>query len=137
MMQLNPYLSFDGQCATAFQFYEQCLGGSIEAMMTYGESPMSEQTPAAWHDKIMHTQLKVGDMTLMGADSPPDMYAVPTGFSVMLGINDPEEAERVFKALAENGTIQMPIQKTFWAEKFGMLTDQFGTPWMVNCDPIE
>ena len=136
-MQLNPYLSFNGQCATAFKFYEQCLRGEIEAMMTYGESPMSDQTPAEWHDKIMHTQLKTGDATLMGADSPPDMYEAPKGFSVMLGMNDPVEAERIFKALAENGTVQMPMQKTFWAEKFGMLIDQFGTPWMINCDLVE
>jgi PhnB protein len=136
-MQLNPYLSFNGECATAFKFYEQCLGGKIEASMTYGESPMADQTPAEWRNKIIHSQLKVDGMTLMGADSPPNMFTQPQGFSVILSIDDSTEAKRVFEALSENGTVQMPLQKTFWAEAFGMLTDQFGTPWMINCDLVQ
>jgi PhnB protein len=133
-MQLNPYLNFNGQCETAFKFYEQYLGGKIEATMTYGESPMAEQTPPEWRNKIMHASLIVGDKVLMGADSPPDRYEEPKGLSVLLGIDDPAEAERVFHALAENGTVQMPIQETFWAVRFGMVVDQFGIPWMINCD---
>lgn len=133
-MQLNPYLNFNGQCETAFKFYEQCLGGKIEATMTYGESPMAEQTPPQWRNKIMHASLVVGDKVLMGADSPPDRYEEPKGLSVLLGIDDPAEAERVFHALAENGTVQMPIQETFWAARFGMVVDRFGIPWMINCD---
>lgn len=133
-MQLNPYLGFNGQCEAAFKFYEQCLGGQIEAMMTYGDSPMAEQTPSEWRNKIMHTQLNVGNTKLMGSDSPPGMFEEPKGFSVSLVINDLAEAERIFHALAENGAVQMPLQQTFWAERFGMVVDQFGTPWMVNCD---
>jgi PhnB protein len=133
-MQLNPYLNFNGQCETAFKFYEQCLGGKIEATMTYGESPMAEQTPPEWRDKIMHASLIVGDRVLMGADSPPDRYEEPKGLSVLLGIEDPTEAERIFHALAENGTVQMPIQETFWAARFGMVVDRFGIPWMINCE---
>lgn len=132
-MQLNPYLGFNGQCETAFKFYEQCLGGKITAMMTYGESPMADQTPSEWLDKVMHAQLTVGDQELMGADSPPGHHETAQGMSVMLGIDDPTEAERVFHALAANGIVKMPMQQTFWAKKFGMLVDQFGTPWMVNC----
>jgi PhnB protein len=94
-MQLNPYLTFDGRCEAAFKFYEKVLGGKIEAMMTYGSSPMAEQTRS-----------------------------------------EPGEAERIFHALSENGTVQMPIQETFWARRFGMLVDQFGTPWMVNCEKV-
>jgi PhnB protein len=135
MMQLNPYLNFNGCCAEAFKFYEQCLGGKIESSMTYGASPMAAETPPEWHHKIMHTQLTIGDLVLMGADSPPDMFEPAKGFSVMLGIDEPTEAERVFHALAENGTIEMPLQQTFWADRFGVLVDQFGTPWMVNCSP--
>jgi PhnB protein len=133
-MQLNPYLNFNGQCEMAFRFYEQCLGGKIEATMTYGESPMAEQTPPQWRNKIMHASLIVGDKVLMGADSPPERYEEPKGLSVLLGIDDPVEAERVFHALAEDGTVQMPIQETFWAARFGMLVDRFGIPWMINCD---
>ena len=133
-MELNPYLSFDGQCEAAFKFYERCLGGRIVAMMTYAGSPMEEQTPSEWRNKIMHARLIVGDRILMGSDAPSDRYEPMKGFSVTLGIDDPKDAERIFHALSENGTVQMPIQKTFWAARFGMLVDQFGTPWMINCE---
>ena len=133
-MQLNPYLSFKGQCEAAFKFYERVLGGKIEAMMTFGGSPMADQTPAEWRNKIMHARLIVGDEVLMGSDAPPDRYEEMKGISVTLGVDDPGEAERIFHALAENGTVRMPIQKTFWAARFGMLVDQFGTPWMINCE---
>lgn len=136
-MKLTPYLMFNGQCEAAFKFYEQCLGGKITETMTYAEAPdpsMVEQTPPEWRSKIMHTNLKFGDQELMGADSPPEYYEEAKGFSVSISLNDPAEAERVFHTLAENGTVRMPLQQTFWAERFGMLVDQFGTPWMINCD---
>jgi len=133
-MELNPYLSFNGQCEAAFKFYEQCLGGKIVAMMTYGGSPMEEQTPSEWRNKIMHARLMVGDRILMGSDAPSDRHEPMKGFSVALVILNQKDAERVFHALSENGTVQMPIQKTFWAARFGMLVDQFGTPWMINCE---
>jgi PhnB protein len=133
-MQLNPYLTFNGQCEAAFKFYEKVLGGKIEAMMPHEGSPMAEHVPPEWRSKIMHARLSVGDNILMGSDAPPDHYEQMKGFSVTLGIDDPPIAERVFHALSENGTVQMPIQKTFWAARFGMLVDQFGTPWMINCE---
>jgi PhnB protein len=133
-MQLNPYLNFDGQCKAAFNFYKQCLGGEIVFMLTHGESPMAEKVPAAWRDKIMHARLVVGDNVLMGSDSPPEHHETPKGFSIALGVDTPAEAERVFRALAENGTVGMQLQETFWALRFGMLTDQFGIPWMINCE---
>jgi len=133
-MKLSPYLSFNDECEVAFKFYEQCLDGKIDAMMTYGNSPMAEQTPPEKLDKIMHASLTVGDTVLMGSDAPPNYFEKPQGFSVSLVLTDPDEAERVFNALAENGTVQMPIQETFWAARFGMLVDRFGTPWMINCD---
>ncbi len=133
-MQLNPYLTFNGQCAAAFKFYERCLGGKIEAMLTHGESPMAEQVPPEGRDRIMHARLIVGDKVLMGSDAPPEHYEEPKGFSVTLGVDDPADAERIFHALAENGTVRMPLQQTFWAVRFGMLVDQFGIPWMVNCE---
>ena len=133
-MQLNPYLTFDGQCEDAFKFYEKVLGGKIEAMMTYGSSPMAEQTPADWRNKIMHARLTIGDKMLMASDAPPDRREAMKGFSVTISLDDPGQAERIFHALSEKGTVQMPIQQTFWAARFGMLVDQFGTPWMINCE---
>ena len=133
-MQLNPYLSFNGQCEAAFKFYEQCLGGKIGVILNYGSSPMAEQVPSELRDKIMHVRLAVGDQILMGSDSPPEHYEETKGMSVSLNTNEPAEAERIFQALAENGTVRMPLQETFWAARFGMLVDQFGIPWMVNCE---
>jgi PhnB protein len=132
-MQLNAYLNFSGQCAAAFKFYESCLGGKIAFMMTYGDSPLAAQTPPEQLDAILHATLHVGDAVLMGADAPPEHFQTPQGFSVTIAIDDPLEADRIFEALAENGTIRMPIQQTFWATRFGMLVDQFGIPWMINC----
>lgn len=131
-MQLTPYLNFNGQCEAAFRFYEKCLGGTIIAMLAYGSSPMSDQTPPEWRDKIMHARLTVGEATLMGSDAPPGRYEETKGMTVALNADTADEAERVFHALSENGTVQMPIQSTFWATRFGMLVDQFGTPWMIN-----
>jgi PhnB protein len=133
-MQLNPYLTFNGQCEAAFKFYEKVLGGKIEAMMTFGGSPMEDRAPAEWRDKIMHARLTVGANVLMGSDAPPDRYEPMKGITVSIGVDDPAEAERIFHALAEDATVQMPIQQTFWAARFGMLTDRFGTPWMINCE---
>jgi PhnB protein len=133
-MQVVPYLNFNGKCREAFKFYEQCLGGKIVAMTTHGETPAAEHVSADWQDRIMHARLLVGDAVLMGSDSPPEYFEEPKGFAVTLQIDNPAEAERVFRALAEGGTVRMPIEETFWAVRFGMVTDRFGTPWMVNCD---
>jgi PhnB protein len=132
-MQLNPHLHFDGECEAAFKFYEKCLGAKITFMMHHEGTPIADQVPAAWRNKILHATLVVGDKVLTGADVPPEHYQKPQGFSVMLGILDPAEAERIFPMLAENGTVQIPLQETFWAVRFGMLIDQFGIPWMINC----
>src|SRR5262249_18285275 len=133
-MQIDPYLSFKGTCEQAFKFYERCLGGQIAGIFTYGDSPMAGETPPEWHKKIMHARLVVGDNVIMGSDSPPQYQEDTKGFSVSLGIDNAAEAERVFNALSENATIKMPLQQTFWAYRFGMLIDQFGVPWMVNCE---
>lgn len=132
-MRLNPHLQFNGQCEAAFRFYEKSLGGKISFMMTYGESPMAEQTPSDWQKKIIHATFAVGDQVLAGADAWAEHYRKPQGFSVTLEVDTAAEAERIFKALAQNGMVQMPIQETFWAQRFGMLVDQFGIPWMINC----
>lgn len=133
-MQLNPYLTFNGQCEAAFKFYEQCLGGKIVAMVPHAGTPAEEHVPAEWRNKILHASLTIGNEVLMGSDAPPDRYEESKGFSVTLGVNDPAEAERIFNALAEKGTMQMPLEQTFWAARFGMLVDRFGIPWMINCE---
>jgi PhnB protein len=130
---LNTHLIFKGQCEAAFKFYAQCLGGKIQTMMTWGESPMADQVSSELRDKIIHATLIVGDSALGGGDAPPDSYEEPRGFSVTINLNDPAEAERIFRELSESGTVTMPLQQTFWATRFGMLVDRFGIPWMVNC----
>lgn len=137
-MQKQPksmcnYLLFNGNCHEAFEFYADLLGGDIVMSLTGGESPMKDEMPAEMHDKVMHICLKVGNWMLMGSDCPPDMFEKPQGFHVQIGMDDLVQAEQTFNRLAEGGTVQMPFEKTFWAEKFGMVVDRFGTPWMINC----
>jgi PhnB protein len=132
-MRINPYLFFSGQCREAFEFYAALLGGKVEAMMPYGGSPAAEHVPKERHSLIMHGYLTLGDQALMGADDAADEYKTPQGFRISLHFDTPEECDRVFAGLAEGGSIAMPIQPTFWALRFGMCTDRFGIPWMVNC----
>ena len=131
-MKLNPYLAFDGRCREAFTFYEKTLSGKIAFIQTMGDSPMAANMPAEAHDRIMHVTLHVGDQVLQGADAPPGQFTKPAGFCVAMHFDDVEEGKRVFDGLAQNGKVQMPFQATFWAKGFGMLIDQFGTPWIVN-----
>ncbi len=133
-MQLNPYLTFKGDCEAAFKFYERSLGGKIVALIPHAGTPAETHVPPEWRNKIMHAKLQVGDEVLMGSDAPPDRYEEPKGFSVTLQVEQPADAERMFNALAEKGKVTMPIQQTFWAARFGMLVDQYGIPWMVNCE---
>ena len=135
-MNIVPNLWFNGTCAEAFRFYEKALGGKIVDMLPHRGTPMSADVPADWQDKIMHAMMKVGDAVLMASDVPPAHYKPAQGLSVSLHVKTAEEAERVFAALADGGTITMPIEKTFWTERFGMLVDRFGTPWMINCDAV-
>ncbi len=95
---------------------------------------MEEQTPPELRDKIIHARCAIADTILMGSDAPPGRYQAPQGFNVSLEFTDIAEAERIFQALADGGTVTMPVQQTFWAARFGMLTDKFGVPWMVNCE---
>jgi PhnB protein len=133
-MQFSSHLHFNGQCEAAFKFYERCFGGKIATMLTYAETPVANQVAPAWRNKIIHATLIVGDQELTGCDAPPEQFKRPQGFSVSIGVKEPAEAERIFKALGENATVIMPLQKTFWTVCFGMLVDQFGIPWMINCE---
>lgn len=137
-MQINPYLNFNGDCAEAFKFYEQALGGKITFMMTWGEMPgAADQFPPETHKRIMHASFQAGEQTIMGADAPPDKYQSPKGMNVSIHVKDKAEGERVFNALAENGTVQMPFSETFWSPGFGMCVDRFGIPWMVNTESAQ
>ncbi|MDR3707630.1 MAG: VOC family protein [Capsulimonadaceae bacterium] len=133
-MTINPYLGFNGQCEAAFRFYEKVFGGKIVAMFTNGESPMAKDMPADQLSRIMHARLIFGDNVLMGGDAPPEYYTTPQGMMVSVNVDEPTEAERIYAALVENGVAKMPIGETFWALRFAMLIDQFGTPWMINCE---
>ena len=133
---LVTYLSFDGQCEAAFRHYEKVFRGEILMLLRHADAPPDSgvpQTPDT-ADRIMHARLRIGDRLLMGGDAPPQCAARPQGFCVSIQVNDPAEAERLFRDLGEGGTVQMPIGETFWARRFGMLIDRFGTPWMVNCE---
>jgi len=132
-MQLHTYLNFNGDCEAAFNFYARCLGGKIEFKMTHKESPMAQQTPPDWQDKIMHMRINIDGQVLMGSDSSVRLSR-SRRFQVSINLTDAAQAERIFTALQEGGTVRMPLQETFWALRFGMLTDRYGTPWMVNCE---
>jgi PhnB protein len=132
-MQFLPYLIFDDRCEEAFRFYAQALGAEIVHMQTHGESPGADEIPAEWHSRIIHARLVAGDAVLMGSDSPPEYYKPPQGMYVSIHPDDVASGERMFNALAAGGTVTMPFEETFWAERFGMLTDKFGIGWMVNC----
>jgi uncharacterized glyoxalase superfamily protein PhnB len=131
---INPYLNFNGDCREAFEFYADCLDGHAEMLMNYGESPMANEVPPHWREKIIHACLRVGDWRLMGSDIAPDCYRRPTGFAVQLAVADPDRAGEIFHRLAGGGTVRMDLERTFWAERFGMLEDRFGIPWMINCE---
>lgn len=132
-MHIEAYLNFNGNCAEAFKFYEKCFGGKIEMTMTHKDAPPGMQMSPEWRDKIMHVRLNVNGAILLGSDAPANFYKTPQGLTVSLGIDKAADAQRIFRELSESGTVIMALQKTFWAAHFGMVTDRFGIPWMVNC----
>ncbi len=133
-MDTNIYLNFDGNCEEAFKFYEKNLGGKIQNVFRYQDSPMADQTPPDSKNKVMHARLTIGDKTIMGSDAPAGRYSKPGGFSINIDSKDVAEAERVFNAMSEGGQVHMPFAETFWAKRFGMFVDKFGIPWMVNVE---
>ncbi|MCE8022905.1 MULTISPECIES: VOC family protein [Halomonadaceae] len=138
-MQLSTYLIFDGNCREAFEFYQRCFDAKLEAVSTYGEMPASEgmEIPEEARDLIMHARLRIGDQLLMASDNSPGCpapYEGIKGASIAVGVDSVEQAEKLFNALADNGNVQMPLEETFWAHRFGMLVDKFGVAWMINYD---
>ena len=132
-MQLNPYLVFNGNCEEAFQTYSKILGGQIEGIFKWGGTPIESSVSPDWKNKVMHASVRIGNDVLMGVDEPQERYQQPRGISISIHVTEIAEAERIFKALADNGNVHMALQETFWAQRFGVLTDRFGIPWMINC----
>lgn len=133
-MQVNPYLSFKGDCEAAFKFYEQCFGGQLGTIFRYAGTPLAGDVPADWGDKVMHGSVTVGGQVIMAADVMPDQYEEPKGFSLSLQMKSVDDAERIFRELASEGRVVMQLEKTFWADRFGMVVDRFGIPWLINCE---
>ncbi|HEX5000579.1 MAG TPA: glyoxalase/bleomycin resistance/extradiol dioxygenase family protein [Terriglobia bacterium] len=132
-MELTTHLTFNGRCEEAFEYYARVLGATITFRLPWEGSPMADQAPAEWGRKLLHASLRIGAVQISGHDAP-DAAPAMEGFALTLSMRDLTEAERVFAALAEHGKIVTPLQETFWALRFGVLTDQFGVPWMINCE---
>ncbi|HVG25403.1 MAG TPA: VOC family protein [Thermoanaerobaculia bacterium] len=133
MPQLTPYLSFDGTCTEAMRFYERVLGGTLEALVRNGDTPAKDHLPHGNDDRIMHAKLVAGDLVLMAGDALAGQpYEPMKGFNLAVTYPTADEARGVYDALAEGGRVTMPFDRTFWAEGAGMLTDRYGTPWIVN-----
>jgi PhnB protein len=134
MTATNVYLNFNGHCEEAFKFYEKTLGGKILAMMTAKGTPMEKNVPPELLNRIMHARMMVGTTIIMGSDVPAAQFRQPQGFAVNVNVETPAEADRIYAALAQGGMEIMAIAETFWAHRFGMCVDKWGTPWMVNCE---
>ena len=130
-MQLYTYLNYGGNCAQAFRFYEQHLGGKISMMMTHGQAPDQSQVPAGWKDAVLHARMTIGGAELLGADIPPDRFQPMRSAYLTLSVDSTPDAERIYALLSENGEIFMKMQETFFAHRFAMLRDRFGTSWML------
>ena len=132
MIGVEPYIAFRGNCKEAIDFYKNALGAEVLFAQPYGESPMAEMGPA---DAIMHATIKVGDTSIMMCDDfHTENFTTGGNISLAVGLNDTDRAKTIFGNLADGGNVTMPLDKTFWAEAFGMLTDKFGVNWMINCD---
>lgn len=132
MLGVHPYIAFPGNCREAIEFYKAALDAEVLFVQTVGDSPMKNMGPA---ENIMHCTIKVGGSTIMMCDNPgPDAPPAGGNISLTVGVKDAAEAKRAFDNLSQGGTVVMPLEKTYWAEAFGMLKDKFGISWMVNCE---
>ena len=130
---IQPYLFFGGRCEEAIEFYRKAVGAEVEMMMRYKDSPEPAGMPECFQDKVMHASVRIGGTSLMASDGRCEGPSTFEGFSLSITVPDEAEADRVFNALsADGGLVSMPLEKTFWAPKFGMLQDKFGVGWMVS-----
>lgn len=130
-MKLYTYLNYGGNCEQAFRFYEQYLGGKITMMVTHGQQPNANDVPADWKNAILHARMNIGETELMGADIPPERFQPMRSAYLSLVAGSTEEAERIYAVLSDGGELFMPMQETFFAFRFAMLRDRFGTSWMI------
>jgi PhnB protein len=132
-MNVQAYISYRGRCEEALEFYKKSIGAEVIGLMRWKESPdATMKAPPGFDEKVMNASFRIGDTLLMADDSPGEAPAEFKGMTLAIEVADDPEAQRVFTALCESGTITMPLMKTFWTSSFGMLTDKFGVPWMVN-----
>jgi PhnB protein len=130
-MKLHTYLNYGGNCREAFSFYEQHLGGKITMMMTHGEQPGASDIPHDWKKAILHARITVGGTELLGSDVPPERFQPMRSVYLSLAVNSIDQAESIYALLSDGGQIFMPMQETFFAFRFAMLRDKFGTSWML------
>jgi len=136
-LTFSPYLNFDGNCREAFEHYHSVLGGEL-FLIGRDQIPAEEGLGPEWEGRTVHAALKIGDALLMGSDVPPGApFEEMRSLYVNLGAGTAEEAERVWAALGEGGTVEMPLGPAFFAPRFGIVVDRYGTPWMITCDPVD
>ena len=134
-MKLYTYVNYGGNCRQAFEFYQQHLGAKITMLTTHGEQPDASKVPAGWKEAVLHARLDLGDSVLMGADIPPDRFQPMRSAYLTLIIDSVEESERIYELLTYRGEIFMKMEQTFFAKRFAMLRDRFGTSWMLLHEP--
>ena len=132
-MKVQAYIAFGGRCEEAMEFYKRCMGAQVTGLMRWKESPDATfKAPPGYKEKIMNATFRIGETELMADDGMGETNAAFKGMSLAIEVADDAESQRVFTALGEGVNVTMPLMKTFWSSSFGMLTDQFGVPWMVN-----
>ena len=130
-MKLYTYLNYGGNCRQAFEFYVQHLGGKITEVTTHGKLPQAANVPPDWKNAVLHARMELGETILLGADIPPDRFQPMRSAYLTLMVDTSDEAERIYDLLKEGGQIFMPLEETFFARRFAMLRDRFGTSWML------
>ena len=134
-MKVQAYLTFGGRCEEALEFYKKSVGAVVTGLLRWKESPEAEMKgPPGYEEKIMNAAFRIGDTQLMADDGMGEKVAEFKGMTLVIEVANDAEAHRIFTALGEGGTVTMPLMKTFWSPSFGMLTDKFGVPWMVNVE---
>ena len=134
-MKVQAYVTFGGRCEEALEFYKKAVGAEVKDLLRWKDSPdAAMQPPPGYEEKVMNASFRIGDSELMADDGMGAKEVEFKGMTLALSVADDAEAKRVFTALCEGGSVQMPLAKTFWTSSFGMLTDKFGVPWMVNVD---
>jgi len=132
-MSISLHLDFNGQCREAFEYYAEHLGGTIGTMLQFKDSPASSTVADEWQDKIVHANIRIDGIELAGADLLPEQYQKPRGFYILLGLNTEDRVKSIFEKLTVGGNIILSPQKTFWSQCYGIVVDQYGVPWKINC----